>query len=266
MAEDIADKSLAAAAPAGVQSAPAVRPARASSAGGADNAEAQLREIDRWFAEFLWPEPDGNQKAKRARILSSATDLFTRFGYRKTSIDEVAQASGIAKGTVYLYYRNKAELVLHAIALEKQGLMDRLFDLLALEAPAVERLRQLIALGLLGVREMPLLARLTENGQELALALAEADVSVLEHINHWRLGFMIDLLDEATGHCLEERVLAARAQVLIDLISAVTTSGQLAREDATLGSYVETLADTLVHGVAADRGTTANHRNQETSP
>ncbi len=215
------------------------------------SAERQLREIERWIAEFLWPEPDGKQRAKRERILASATDLFTRFGYRKTSIDEVAQASGVAKGTVYLYYRNKAELVLHAIALEKLVLMDRLFGLLALEAPAAERLRQLIALGLLGVREMPLLARLTEDGQELALALAEADVSVLERINGWRLAFMIDLLDEATEHRLTQPLLAARAQALIDLISTVATSGQLIRDHEGLGSYVETLAHTLVHGVVA---------------
>ncbi|MEM8768179.1 MAG: TetR/AcrR family transcriptional regulator [Pseudomonadota bacterium] len=235
--------------------APAAAPTADSSGprsfGTREGAEAQLREIESWFADFLWPEPDGKQRAKRERILISATDLFSRFGYRKTSIDEVAQAAGIAKGTVYLYYRNKAELVLHAIAREKEGVMARLFSLLELDVPPAERLKHLIVLGLLGVREMPLLARLTEDGQELALALAEADVSVLERINGWRLVFMIDLLDEVTGQRLSREQLAARAQALIDLIGGVATSGQLARDDASLGSYVETLAQTLVHGVAS---------------
>ena len=95
-----------------------------------------MEEIRSWLETFLWPEPDGKQRAKRVRILNSATRLFVRFGYRKTSIDEVAAAAGVAKGTVYLYYRNKAELVLHAIALEKMGYLDRLEPLLGGEKPA----------------------------------------------------------------------------------------------------------------------------------
>ena len=54
------------------------------------NEHERVMEIRRWLDEFLWPEPDGKQRAKRARILTSATSLFVRYGYRKTSIDEVA--------------------------------------------------------------------------------------------------------------------------------------------------------------------------------
>ena len=132
-----------------------------------------IAEVRQWMDEFLWPEPDGKQRAKRVRILEAATGLFVRFGYRKTSIDEVARAAGVAKGTVYLYYRNKAELVLHAIALEKCGYLDRLEPLLEAEMAAGERLRALIALGLIGMQEMPLLSSLSGGDHELALALGE---------------------------------------------------------------------------------------------
>jgi AcrR family transcriptional regulator len=33
-----------------------------------------------------------------------ATQLFTRFGFAKTSLDEIAAAAQIAKGTVYYYF------------------------------------------------------------------------------------------------------------------------------------------------------------------
>lgn len=207
-------------------------------------------EIRQWLETFLWPEPDGKQRAKRARILAAATSLFVRFGYRKTSIDEIARAAGIAKGTVYLYYRNKAELVLHAIALEKSGYVDRLEPLLDADMAPAERLRALIALGLLGMQEMPLLSSLSGGDHELGLALAEVDASVLARIDGWRSEFMIGLLDEVTGQALSRQALLERAQVLIDVIGGVVLSGALTGKGAGLESYVWTLAATLVGGVA----------------
>ena len=38
-------------------------------------------------------------------------ELFERLGYRRTSVDEVARQAGVAKGTVYLYFKTKADLL-----------------------------------------------------------------------------------------------------------------------------------------------------------
>lgn len=48
--------------------------------------------------------------AKRAAILDAAVTQFSRYGFRRTSMEEVASAAGVAKGTVYLYVRTKQEL------------------------------------------------------------------------------------------------------------------------------------------------------------
>src|SRR5712692_3984566 len=47
---------------------------------------------------------------KRMRILQAAQSLFIRYGIKRTSIDEVARAADIAKGTLYLYYDSKEML------------------------------------------------------------------------------------------------------------------------------------------------------------
>jgi AcrR family transcriptional regulator len=47
---------------------------------------------------------------KRIRILQEAQSLFIRYGVKRTSIDEVARAADIAKGTLYLYYESKEML------------------------------------------------------------------------------------------------------------------------------------------------------------
>lgn len=47
---------------------------------------------------------------KAARILDEAENLLVRFGYRKTTVDDVARRAGVGKGTVYLYWPSKLEL------------------------------------------------------------------------------------------------------------------------------------------------------------
>lgn len=48
--------------------------------------------------------------AKAAAILDPAEQLFIQFGYRRTTMDDVARRAGVAKGTLYLYFDSKAEL------------------------------------------------------------------------------------------------------------------------------------------------------------
>lgn len=43
-------------------------------------------------------------------ILTSALDLFRQYGYRRTSMEDIARAAAVAKGTLYLYFKSKDEL------------------------------------------------------------------------------------------------------------------------------------------------------------
>lgn len=50
------------------------------------------------------------QTEKHVQIMTAAAALFAKYGYKKTSIDEIVSAAGISKGLFYHYYTNKAEL------------------------------------------------------------------------------------------------------------------------------------------------------------
>jgi AcrR family transcriptional regulator len=44
-------------------------------------------------------------------ILEAAQELFSRYGYERTSIDDIAQHLGIGKGSVYLDFRTKEDIL-----------------------------------------------------------------------------------------------------------------------------------------------------------
>jgi AcrR family transcriptional regulator len=61
-------------------------------------------------------EPEERQVVDRKqRIIDNASDLFAAKGYHGTTIDEIVQATGIAKGTFYIYFDSKEELLLEVI-------------------------------------------------------------------------------------------------------------------------------------------------------
>lgn len=47
---------------------------------------------------------------RRAALLDAALKLFGQYGYRRTSIDDIAREADVAKGTVYLSFASKEEL------------------------------------------------------------------------------------------------------------------------------------------------------------
>ncbi len=61
--------------------------------------------------------------AKHARLIESAAALFSRVGFERASVEEIASGADVAKGTVYLYFKSKAELF-HAILAELERLID----------------------------------------------------------------------------------------------------------------------------------------------
>ena len=52
---------------------------------------------------------------RRSELLTAARAIFGKKGFHDASIDEIAEAAEVAKGTVYLYYSSKKDLYLEAV-------------------------------------------------------------------------------------------------------------------------------------------------------
>jgi AcrR family transcriptional regulator len=90
-------------------------------------------------------QPHDEQAAKRERILAAALKLFAHEPYQAVTMDRVAVAAGVAKGTLYLYFPSKDALYLGVLS---DGL-DTAYRTYQASAdpklPVVERMRRSIA-------------------------------------------------------------------------------------------------------------------------
>lgn len=59
---------------------------------------------------------------KEEQILNAAKNLFTNYGFKKVSMDEIASEAGVTKKTVYTYFSSKEELLKYCIKEELQNM------------------------------------------------------------------------------------------------------------------------------------------------
>ena len=128
------------------------------------------------------------KEARRAAILAAARGLIDEVGIDGVTMNALAVAAGVSKGTLYLYAQSKEEIFLALFVeameevvarIEQEATADTLIDVLA-KAPAevplfVPLLARLVAVIEANVGDAPLLAekrRMRAMGQRVAAVIA----------------------------------------------------------------------------------------------
>ena len=78
---------------------------------------------------------DQRRVARREAILSAALEEFSGRGFAATRLDDVARRAGVAKGTIYLYFRDKESLFQELVRSMMGPLVGNIEAALVSEAP-----------------------------------------------------------------------------------------------------------------------------------
>src|SRR3954451_516999 len=78
---------------------------------------------------------------RRAAILDSALEVFSKRGYNGASIDEIAQAAGISKALIYEHFPSKKDLHVSLLQRHTQEIFVRLAETADTDDPGEVRLR-----------------------------------------------------------------------------------------------------------------------------
>lgn len=131
-------------------------------------------------------------KSKR-QLIEAAGITFSRFGYKKTTMDDIASAAGKGKSSLYYYFKNKEDVFEAVAAQEAELLKTEINKTLEQTEKAVDKLRNYIYLRM---------NRFTAKGN-LYTALNDnflATFSFIEKIrnNHkeWELAILSSILHE----------------------------------------------------------------------
>lgn len=84
------------------------------------------------------------KEAVKDAILDATDRLLARFGYKKMTVEDISVEVGIGKGTIYLHFTSKEEIVLSHVDRIVERVKERLREIADSDAPAAERLRSML--------------------------------------------------------------------------------------------------------------------------
>lgn len=188
----------------------------------------------------------------RDLILDATESLLVRYGYAKMTMDDLAQEVGVAKGTLYLHFPSKEEVVLSRIDRMVDRLIGELRELAASRREPVPKLRDMLI-----ARVLYRFDNAKQYAQSIDAMLASIRAGLLaRRERHFALEASVftELLEEGKrSGAFAFRDAAATAQSLIlatnSLLPAALTVKQLGRRSA-VEEKVTNIAMLLIHGLS----------------
>ncbi len=129
----------------------------------------------------------------RAQIVDVARKIFTRYGFKKTTMEEIAAATQKGKSSIYYYFQSKEDIFRAVVEKEARELKVRLDTAIDTQAPPIDKLKAYILFRLHHVRTL----------KNFYAALNEEYLSHLDFILEIRQKFDMEELEAVKG-ILEE--------------------------------------------------------------
>jgi AcrR family transcriptional regulator len=158
-------------------------------------------------------EPEISRRYERAqRILDAAATLLLRWGFQKTTIDDIARLAGVAKGTIYLHWKTREELFVALIGREKLAMAEDLKLRIGTD-PSATTLQTVLKHSALALMKRPLLKAILLRDMDVLGKLAHSEQSSAANAEKL-MGFKI-YLELLRDYGLVRTDLSLRAQVYI---------------------------------------------------
>ncbi|MFD0371819.1 MULTISPECIES: TetR/AcrR family transcriptional regulator [unclassified Streptomyces] len=190
------------------------------------------------------------RQATRAKLYEAAVTLIAEQGFSATTVDEIAERAGVAKGTVYYNFKSKTELfeelLRHGVSLLAASLRAAAEETAGRGGSRVEALDAMIRAGLVFIQRYPAftqlyVAELWRTGRawnSTLLVVRQEAVAVVE-----------DVLREgvAAGELSEEIDVQLTAAALVGMVLVAALDWQAFQSERSLDD-VHAALSRLLHG------------------
>ena len=189
-------------------------------------------------------KPNGKYEA----ILRAAIKVFARSGFFNSKVADVAREAGVADGTVYLYFKNKDDILVSIFNDHmNEALANGRKSLAELDEP-VEKIKRIV------------LAHLDGLGRERDLAIVfqvelRSSTKFMEQFSATKVTEYLELIrgviEEGQRRGVFRRGLNSQvvAKVLFGALDKMATNWVLSRKRYSLASTADTIIDVFLNGI-----------------
>jgi AcrR family transcriptional regulator len=190
------------------------------------------------------------QQERAQRILDAAAELILRWGYDKTTVDDIARRADVAKGTIYLHWKTREELF-EALLRRESLELGRDFRLRITQDPAGATLRGIYKHATQALLRRPLLKAVLLGDREVIGRMARSEQNQSFYASRWA-GFTV-YLDFLRSHniirtdiSIQEQAYAVTAIFVGYFLAAPLLSADRRLPDETMADMIgDTIHRTL---------------------
>lgn len=188
-----------------------------------------------------------NQKPKYKQIIDAAVITIAENGYHQCQVSKIARQAGVADGTIYLYFKNKEDILISLFREKMQHFIQKLSEIIAGKNTATEKLLLLVENHFRILSENHALAIVTQ------LELRQTNKELRLKINDILKGYL-KLIDDILIEGIENGEFDAKLdirlarQMIFGTIDETATSWVMTDHKFDLVSLAPKIHQLLIHG------------------
>jgi TetR/AcrR family fatty acid metabolism transcriptional regulator len=184
---------------------------------------------------------------KYSSILEGAGAVFARLGFYKATISQIAQEAGVADGTIYLYFKNKDDILYQYIQFKTGAFFEKMRSSVDAAEGAEQKLRNLIRCHL---EEF-------QNDRNMAI-IFQSEVRYLRNnslqvkdISKLYLDFLTEIIElgQMEGHLRQDLFIGLVKRFVLGAVEGIIATWVAAERKYDLAAMADPLVDLYLGGI-----------------
>ncbi len=194
------------------------------------------------------PNQNSKKSDKYQAILEAAIRIFARSGYHNSTVSQIAKEAGVADGTIYLYFKNKDDILENFFSYKTALVFDRFKEEVGKADNALDKLEKLIQRHLYEFEQNRDMAVVYQTETRIRRKVSDAKIKEMSDM-------YFSLVSEIITEGQKEGVIRPNLhvplvkQLIIGAIDEVITSWLYSSRKYCLASMAGPLVDLFVQGI-----------------
>ncbi len=193
-----------------------------------------------------------NSKLKRERILKAATQVFAHNGFYNSKISEIARLAEVADGTIYLYFKNKDDLLISLFEEEMSKIIKNMRENIAREKGFSNKIVKFIEI------HLSLIAENKELAEVMQIELRQSHKFMKEYMgtklnDYLNIISSIIVQGQKNGEVRKDIVPGIAKRILFGALDELSGFWVLSKNKRySLATSAKLISEIFIRGVTAD--------------
>jgi len=187
---------------------------------------------------------------KHHRILEAAIKVFAEQGFFQSTIAQIAQKAGVADGTIYLYFKNKNDILIQFYDYKTKQVFERFREKVNKADNAVEKLRWLVHQHLAEFQKDPDMAIVYQVETRQNRRLGDQQIKEMSKIYFDMISEMVEL-GQAEGSIRKNLYMGLVKRFIIGGVDEVINTWIHSDGKYDLVSMADPLVDLFINGIGS---------------